>query len=84
MNKIIPLFPLFEILILEILLLLYLTHRHKLRCICTLSTCDVTEQKIMESSLRLCAICFILQNISLFPASVTTVFRNHSLGIFNS
>ena len=30
------------------------------------------------------AICFILQNISHFPGLVTTVFRNHSLGIFNS
>ena len=38
----------------------------------------------MESSLNLRAICFILQNILLFPVWVTTVFRNHSLGIFNS
>ena len=27
-------------------------------------------------------ICFILQNISLFPVLVTSVFRNHALGIF--
>ena len=38
----------------------------------------------MESSLHLRAICFILQNISLFPVLVTTVFRNRSLVIFNS
>ena len=38
----------------------------------------------MESTLHLRAICFILQNISLFPVSVTTVLRNHFLGIFNS
>ena len=38
----------------------------------------------MESSLHLHAICFILQNRSLFPVLVTTVFRNHSLGIFSS
>ena len=35
----------------------------------------------MESSLHLRDICFILQNISLFPVLVTTVLRNHSLGI---
>ena len=35
-------------------------------------------------SLHLRAICFILQNISLFPGLVTTVFSNHSLRIFNS
>ena len=38
----------------------------------------------MESSLHLLVICFILQNISLFPVLVTTVFSNHSLGIFDS
>ena len=38
----------------------------------------------MESSLHLQALCFILQNISLFPVLVTFVFGNHSLGIFNS
>ena len=38
----------------------------------------------MESSLHLHAICFILQNISLFLVLVTNVFRNHSLGIVNS
>ena len=32
----------------------------------TLSTCDVSGQKIMESSLHLHAICFILQNILFF------------------
>ena len=54
----------------------------KLRCKCTLSSYDVTGQYIMESSIYLCAICFTLQNISLFPVWVTTVFRNHSFGIF--
>ena len=38
----------------------------------------------MESSLHLRAIYLILQIISLFPVSVTTVVRNHSLGTFNS
>ena len=38
----------------------------------------------MESSLHLLAICFILESISLFHVLLTTVFRNHSLGIFNS
>ena len=38
----------------------------------------------MESSLHVRAICFTLQNISLFPVWVTTVFRNHSVGIFYS
>ena len=36
----------------------------------------------MESSLHLHTICFTLQNIFLFPVWVTTVLRNHSLGIF--
>ena len=35
----------------------------------------------MESSLHLCAICFILNNNSRFLVLVTTIFRNHSLGI---
>ena len=38
----------------------------------------------MESSLQLRAIRFILQNISLFPVLVTTVFKKHSLDTFNS
>ena len=38
----------------------------------------------MESSLFICATCFILQNISRFPVLVTIVFRIHSLVIFNS
>ena len=38
----------------------------------------------MESLLYLRAICYILQNISLFPVFVTSVFKNHPLGIFNS
>ena len=38
----------------------------------------------MESSLHLRATCFILQKKSPFPVLVSTVFRNHSLGIFNS
>ena len=39
----------------------------------------------MESLLHFCAVCFISQNNnSLFPVLVTTVCRNHSLGIFNS
>ena len=35
-------------------------------------------------SLHLRAICFMLQNISLFPVLVTTVLSNHSFCIFNS
>ena len=38
----------------------------------------------MEYSLQLRAICFTLQNISPFPVWVTTVFSDHSLGIFYS
>ena len=38
----------------------------------------------MESSLHLRAIYYNLQNISLLPVLVITVFRNHVLGIRNS